>query len=371
MDYIQGSVCLPIFQSSIYKLKGDEDSSEIQYIRSNNTPTQLSVSRKIAALERGEVALVTSSGMAAISNALLTFLCNGSHLLAQSNLYVGTQNLIIKKFPELGIESDSIVLDSPEDWHQKIRKETKVIYVETVTNPTLEIGDLKSVVSFAKEHNLISIIDNTFATPINFNPLSLGFDLVIHSASKYLNGHLDLVAGCVVGTQKMIGPILERLNYTGSCLDPHACFLLSRGMETLALRVHQQNQNAMRVATFLEAHAQVERVIYPGLISHPQHSRAKALFRGYGGILCLELAGDIQQTKRFLDSLQIPLMAPSLGGVRTLITQPAATSHSKTISSKRKELGISDKLIRISIGIESPEDLITDLSESLDKLSGK
>ncbi|MGB3467387.1 MAG: aminotransferase class I/II-fold pyridoxal phosphate-dependent enzyme [Cyclobacteriaceae bacterium] len=367
-EYIQGAVCPPIFQSSTYMTDGGEGYHNSQYIRLNNTPNQVSLSKKIATLEQGETAVVVSSGMAAISSTLLSFLHNGSHVLAQSCLYGATQQLLVNEFPLLGIEADFIDPDSPETWDIKLKTNTKVIYVESIANPTLSIGNLEAIVAFAKQHQLISIIDNTFATPINFNPLTLGFDLVIHSCSKYLNGHLDIVAGCVVGNNTMIKQITQRLNHMGSCLDPHVCFLLSRGIETLVLRVKQQNNNAMQIARFLESNPLVNKVIYPGLESHPQHLYAQKLFRGYGGVLSFKLEGEVSQTETFLRNLQIPLVAPSLGGVKTLITRPALTSHSEMTALDRQKIGISDKLIRLSVGIESSDDLISDLKNSLNLL---
>jgi cystathionine beta-lyase/cystathionine gamma-synthase len=365
---VQNSVCPPIFQSSIYVAHEPKSYHDVLYIRSNNVPDQIRLGKKLATLEQGEAAVVTSSGMAAISNTLLSLLQTGSHVLAQKCLYGATRFLFANDFPSLGIDTDFIDPDEPSSWKTKLKTTTKVIYVESISNPLLEIGDLKAVVNFAKQHGLISVIDSTFATPVNFNPLTIGFDLVIHSCSKYINGHYDIVAGCVIGDTSHITPITEKMTHMGSCLDPHVCFLLSRGISTLALRVNQQNRNAMQLAQFLSNHPALDKVIYPGLESHPQHHHAKELFSGYGGMLSFELNGDVEQTKSFLSYLKIPLVAPSLGGVKTLITRPATTSHSEMSASERKDMGISDKLLRVSVGIESIDDLIHDFEKALNKL---
>jgi len=337
----------------------------VRYLRINNTPSQLALHAKLAVLEGGEAALVTSSGMAAISTTLLTVLAPGDHLLAQSGLYGGTHELVAGEFPRLGIERDFLDADRRDTWAALLRPNTRAIYVEAMTNPLLDVADLEGIVQFAREHGLISIIDNTFATPINFRPLTAGFDLCLHSATKYLNGHTDIVAGAVIGTAENIERIRHRANHLGGSLDPHAAFLLKRGLKTLALRVRYQNDSTQRIAQFLQAQPAVVRVNYPGLESHPRHARARRLFAGYGGVLSFELEGGERRAEDFARRVRIPAVAPSLGGVQTLLTRPATTSHAGLTREERLRLGISDGLLRLSVGIEATDDLLEDFRQAL------
>jgi cystathionine beta-lyase/cystathionine gamma-synthase len=237
--------------------------------------------------------------------------------------------------------------------------------METITNPLIQVADLDAVTKFAQAHNLVSIIDNTFASPINYRPLERGFDLSIHSATKYLNGHTDIVAGALIGPADLIEKITHKLNHLGGTLDPHACFLLHRGMKTLAVRVRYQNESTLKIAQFLESHPAVARVNYPGLESHPNHQRAASLFDGFGGMLSFELKGAIQQTERFMANLELPVSAPSLGGVEAIVTRPATTSHAGMNPEERRAMGISDNLIRLSVGLEATEDMIEDIEQAL------
>jgi len=262
---IGGAVAMPIFQSSTYLNQGDTGYHDLRYIRLNNTPNHLALHEKLAALENAEAALVTASGMAAISTALLTVLSCGDHLLAQNCLYGGTHDFITKDLPKLGIAVDFIDGDDPASWPAQLRPGTKAIYVETLSNPLLQIADLKAVVAFAGERGLVSMIDNTFASPINFRPSEWGFDLTLHSCTKYLNGHDDLVAGAVIGRADLVEGIKHKLDHLGGALDPHACFLLHRGIKTLAVRMRYQSDTAMKLASFLEQHPSVKSVNYPGL----------------------------------------------------------------------------------------------------------
>ena len=362
---IGGAVEMPIFQSATYEYAGEGSYHDVRYLRINNTPSQLALHAKLAALEGGEAALVMASGMAAISTTLLTVLAPGDHLLAQRGLYGGTHDLVGGEFPRLGIERDFIDADRPDSWAALLRPNTRAIYVEAMTNPLLEVADLDGVVRFAREHRLLSIIDNTFATPVNFRPLAAGFDLCLHSATKYLNGHADIVAGAVVGAAATIERIRHKANHLGGSLDPHAAFLLKRGLKTLALRVRYQNDSAQRIAQFLEGHPAVKRVNYPGLESHPRHARARRLFAGYGGVLSFELEGGERGAEEFAHRVRIPAVAPSLGGVQTLLTRPATTSHAALSREERQSLGISDGLLRLSVGIEATEDLLEDFRQAL------
>jgi cystathionine beta-lyase/cystathionine gamma-synthase len=237
--------------------------------------------------------------------------------------------------------------------------------VESITNPLMQVADLKAIVEFAREHRLYSIIDNTFTSPINFRPLEHGFDLSIHSCSKYLNGHSDIVAGAVIGPEELIGKIIHKLNHLGGTLDPHACFLLHRGIKTLAVRVRQQNASAMEISRFLESRPEVERVHYPGLASHPQHSRARELFDGFGGMLSFELQGGVEPAERFIHNTTIPICAPSLGGIESLITRPVTTSHACLSPEECKQVGIAAGLIRLSVGLEATADILSDFDQAL------
>ena len=362
---IGGAVSMPIFQSSTFEYKGQSSYHDLRYIRLNNTPNHVALHQKMAALENAEDALVTASGMAAISATLLTLLGSGDHLLAQDCLYGGTHDFITRDLPGLGISYDFVDGDEPGSWKDQLKPNTKAFYVETVTNPLLQVADLKAVVEFAKANGLVSIIDNTFASPINFRPPELGFDLSLHSCTKYLNGHSDIVAGAVIGRGDLIEKITHKLNHLGGSLDPHACFLLHRGMKTLAVRMRHQNESALEIARFLEAHPAVAKVNYPGLESHPAHWRARDLFEGFSGMLSFELQGGVEAAERFMQGTTLPIIAPSLGGIETLVTRPATTSHSGMAPEERQRLGISDSLIRLSVGIESTEDLIEDFRHAL------
>jgi cystathionine beta-lyase/cystathionine gamma-synthase len=362
---IAGAVEMPIFQSAMFEYSGETSYHDLGYIRLNNTPNHTALHAKLAVLEGAEAALVTASGMAAISTTLFTVLSAGDHVLAQSVLYGGTHDLVTRDFPKFGIEYDLIDADDATSWQARLKPNTKAIYVEAMTNPLLDVADLKGVVSFARKHGLLAIIDNTFATPVNFRPIDIGFDLALHSATKYLNGHADIVGGAVAGRAELIERIRHKLNHFGGCMDPHAVFLLGRGLKTLALRVRYQNQSALRIAQFLASHPEVTQVNYAGLETHPRHTRAKELFAGFGGVLSFELRGSADRADRFMRGTTIPVVAPSLGGVQTLLTRPAATSHAGMSREERLAAGISDGLIRMSMGIEDTEEIIDDLGLAL------
>jgi len=362
---IEGAVSMPIFQSVNYEYTGESDYHRLKYIRLSNTPNHVALHQKLAASENAEDALVTASGMAAISTTLLTVLSAGDHLLVQDCIYGGTHDFITKDFSGFGIEFEFIDLDDPKSWKVKLRPNTKAIYVETMTNPLLQVGDLQAVVKFAREHRIVSLIDNTFASPVNFRPSEWGFDVSLHSCTKYLNGHSDIAAGAVIGRSGLIDRIKHRLDHLGGSLDPHAAFLLHRGMKTLAVRVKYQNESTLKIARFLESHRAVARVNYPGLESHPRHQRARELFEGFGGVLSFELKGGVPAAERFMRHTSLPILAPSLGGVETLITRPATTSHSGMSPVDRQRLGITDSLIRLSVGIEATEEMIEDFDQAL------
>jgi cystathionine beta-lyase/cystathionine gamma-synthase len=362
---IDGAVEIPIFQSATYEYRGEARYDDVRYLRLNNTPTQMALAAKIAALEGAEAALVTASGMAAITTTLLTVLSAGDHLLAQSCLYGGTHDFVTREFKGLGLAADFIDADRPDSWGAQLKPTTRAIYVEAMTNPLLEVADLTAVVEFARSHRLLTIIDNTFASPVNYRPIAAGFDLSIHSATKYLNGHSDIVAGVVSGSSALIERIRHKANYFGGSLDPHAAFLVNRGLKTLVLRVRYQNESTLKLAQFLESHPAVSAVHYAGLSSHPRHERARRLFAGFGGVLSFELKGGARQADEFTSRVRIPAVAPSLGGVHTLVTRPATTSHAGLSPADRQRLGISDGLLRLSVGVEATEDLLEDFAQAL------
>lgn len=362
---ICGAVSLPIFQSSTFEFTRQSSYDDLKYIRMNNTPNHEVLHRKLAALENADAALVTASGMAAISTTLLALFSPGDHILVQDCLYGGTQDFIVSDFVPLGYQFDFIDADDPASWASKLRPNTRGLYVETITNPLLQVGDLKTIAEFAQANQLISMIDNTFATPLYFRPSEWGFDLSLHSCTKYLNGHSDIVAGAVIGKNELVKKITHKLIHLGGSLDPHACFLLHRGIKTLALRVRHQSRSAQSIAEYLQAHPAIRRVNYPGLPTHPGHERAKALLEGFGGMVSFELKGGLDAAEQFMGRVTLPIVAPSLGGVETLITRPATTSHAGMSPEERRAAGIGEALIRLSVGIEDTQDLLDDFDRAL------
>ncbi len=365
---IDGAINVPIFQSSTYEYAGEGSYHDVRYLRLSNTPNHLALHKKLAALEGAEAALVTSSGMSAITTALLTFLKAGDHLLAHNTLYGGTADFVNNELPRYGIERDLIDATNPSDWESKLKPNTKVIYVETITNPIMDVPELGKIVEFAKTHELISMIDNTFASPVLYCPVVQGFDLSLHSCTKYINGHSDIVAGAVIGSADYLDQVTKKLNHLGGSLDSNACFLLHRGVKTLALRMNKQCENAMLIAPFLENHPQVKKVNYPGLESSSSFERAQEHLCGFGAMLSFEIDGDVDQADQFINHLQYAIKAPSLGGVETLVTRPVTTSHALMDKAERKVAGISDTLIRYSVGIEAADDLIADLQQALEHI---
>jgi len=285
--------------------------------------------------------------------------------MMQDSLYGGTQAFLTEDGPALGLSLSSFDASKPASWEAHVTPKTRMIYVESISNPLLRIPQLAEVVRFARRHGLVACIDNTFATPINFRPIAFGFDVVIHSASKYLNGHADICAGVVAGRREVIEKVRAKVTHLGGALDPHAAWLLHRALKTLAIRVDRQNRSAETIARFLAAHPAVARVIYPGLETHPQYAQARELFSGFGGMISFEPIGGVPAAERLLERLAIISIAPSLGGVESNITRPAATTHLGVSADERQRMGIGDALLRLSIGLEDPDDLIVDLSEGL------
>ena len=361
---IEGAISLPIFQTSTYTHEDPDD--PVRYVRYNNSPNHEALHEKLASLEGTDDALVTASGMAAISSALLTLLDAGDHLVAPQNLYGGTLDLFDDLLPRFDVEHSFLPEGDPVAWESALEPSTSVLYVESITNPLLEVPDLKAMAEFADAHDLVSVIDSTFASPVNLRPADLGFDVVLHSGTKYLAGHSDLAAGVVAGPSDLVDQMGYTLKLLGGMLDPHACFLLHRSLKTLGVRVRQQNETAQAVAEALDAHDATERVLYPGLPSHPDHDRAQQLLDGPGGMVSFNLA-PAASVDSFFDSLSLPIRAPSLGGVETLITQPIHTSHANVDPTVREDMGITDRFVRLSVGLEAPDDLVADLTSALDK----
>jgi cystathionine beta-lyase/cystathionine gamma-synthase len=363
-----GAVSLPVFQSSTFEYAGESSYDDLKYIRMNNTPNHEVLHRKLAALENAEAALVAASGMAAITTTLLALFQPGDHILVQDCLYGGTLDFLVSDLVPLGYRLDVIDADDPESWSSKLRPTTRGLYVETITNPLLQVADLKALADFAAANGLIAMIDNTFATPVNFRPAEWGYDISLHSCTKYLNGHTDIVAGAVIGREQLLKKIAHKLIHLGGSLDPHACFLLHRGMKTLALRMRHQNHSALAIARYLAGHGAIARVNYPGLADQPDHERASGMLEGFGGMVSFELRGGLPAAEQFMQRLSIPIVAPSLGGVETLICRPAVTSHAGMSPEERRQAGISDSLVRLSVGIEDTQDLMDDLDNALSGL---
>ena len=338
-------------------------SSAYIYTRYGN-PTLAVAEEKLAALEGAEAAVVTASGMAAISCALLSTLKTGDELLSTAQLYGGSFRLMRDWFPRLGIQVRQVGMDLA-GIDSLVTPQTRALYVETPTNPTLRLADLGKAAAFAKKHKLVSIVDNTFATPVLQSPIAMGYDMVVHSATKYLNGHSDIIAGAVVGSREWVKRARQFVIDFGGSMDPGAAYLLIRGMKTLGVRIERQCANAMAVAKFLEKHSKVARVHYPGLPSHPDHALARRQMRGFGSMLAFDLKGGLPAARRFCDRVRLFLLAASLGGVESLVVLPIYSSHYRMSAAELKQAGVTPGTVRVSIGLEDAEDLISDLRQAL------
>jgi len=345
------------------KLWAEGKSKAYIYTRYGN-PTLAIAEQKIAALEGAEAAVVTASGMAAISSALLGALKCGDELISTAQLYGGTYRLMRDVFGDLGIKVHHVATNLA-GIEELVNSRTRVLYVESPTNPTVRLVDVEKAVQFAKKHKLISIIDNTFATPVLQQPIQLGYDMVVHSATKALAGHSDVIAGVAVGNKKWMERVQQMVIYLGGSMDPEAAYLVNRGIKTLGLRVRKQCENAMAVAQFLEGHPKVGHVFYPGLASHPDHELAKKHMRGFGSMLAFDLKGGLPAARRVFDRVRLFLLAASLGGVESLVVLPAYTSHYNMSAEELKRGGVTPGMVRVSIGIEDAEDLIADLQQAL------
>lgn len=354
----------PIFPSTAYDFV---DVEEDRYPRYFNTPNQKALSKKIADLENCESALLFSSGIAAIYTSLFSFIKSGDHVIFQSSIYGGTLNLVTKEFKKFNIEYSLVDSFVVNDYEKEIKNNTKIIFVESPSNPLLKIIDLNAIANLSKKYNLISIIDNTFSSPINQNPADFGIDIVLHSATKYLGGHSDILAGTIASSNSNIDKIIESsINYGGN-LSEYTVWLLERSIKTLSLRVKKQNENAIKIAEYLTTLDKVKSVYYPGLKSHSDHELSKKQMKGFGGMLSFELS-DLDTAILFTRKLNLVKSAMSLGGVESTLCSPSLTSHSKISKAERENLGIFDGLLRFSIGIEDSEDIIDDLNQAFEKL---
>ena len=356
-----GGAISPLFPSTSYAFNNVEIS---QYPRYFNTPNQRGLAKKIAELEGAEAGMIFGSGMAAISTALMSHLESGDHVVFQNDLYGGTRNFVKHEFPKFGIEFSFTSGMTPNDFEKEIRKNTKGIYIETPSNPTLKIIDLKEISNLAKAHGLWSMIDNTFASPVNQNPIAFGIDIVLHSATKYLGGHSDICAGAVLGTQASIERLFLSAKNFGGSLSDYTVWLLERSIKTLFLRVQAQNTNAKKLAEFLEKESWVDQVFYPGLSNHPNHELAKKQMQGYGGMLSFNLNAQLD-AKKFLLDLQLIKPTMSLAGIESTALSPNLTSHALLTEEERIAQGIGSQMIRFSTGIEAFEDLKSDLVQSV------
>ncbi len=362
-DTLAGGVNTPIFASSAFRVPGPL--GKVVYPRYQNIPGQVAVAHKIAALESGEAALVTASGMAAISSVFLAFCTTGDHVVLQRDLYGGTVGLAQRELPRRGIAVSWVDSENPEDFAAAVRPETRLIYVETPSNPLMKTLDLEALARMARSRGVLTVADNTFATPINQNPLDLGIDIVVHSGTKYLNGHSDLCCGAVVARSELIAAVQSMVSLYGPSLSPYDCFLLERGLKTLALRMARHNENGMAVASFLAQDSRVGKVFYPGLADHPGHATAVRQMRGFGGMVSFEPRGDVEAARTVMQRLKLFKPAVSLGGVESLACFPAETSHASITAAEREKMGIRETLIRLSVGIEDAEDLLADLDDAL------
>jgi cystathionine beta-lyase len=354
----------PIFPSTAYDFIDVEDD---KYPRYFNTPNQLALSKKIADLENCEAALLFGSGIAAIFTSLFSFLKSEDHVIFQGSIYGGTLNLVIKEFKKFNIEYSLVDSFDIKEYEMEIKENTKIIFIESPSNPLLKVIDLQAISNLSKKNNLISIIDNTFSSPINQNPSDFGIDIIIHSATKYLGGHSDILAGALASTRSNIDKIIESsINYGGN-LSEYTVWLLERSIKTLSLRVNKQNENALKVADYLSNHEKVNAVHYPGLKTHPDYELSSKQMKGFGGMLSFELS-NLEEAVLFTRKIKLIKSAMSLGGVESTICSPSLTSHSKISKEERENLGIFDGLLRFSVGIEDHNDIINDLKQAFSKI---
>ena len=365
-DDAYSSVVTPIYQSSTFYATEYKD---VRYPRFNNTPNQLVLHSRLADVEEAEASLVTASGMAAIATAILTVLRSGDHLIAQRCLYGNSFTLFESVLPRFGIAVDYFDPEDPKaSISALIKPTTKAVYTETLSNPVVSITDLQGVVDVCKSHGLLSLIDNTFASPVLFKPIPFGFDFSLHSATKYLNGHSDLTAGVLSCSSELMETANMMAKTLGGNMDPHGAFLFERGLKTLGLRVSKQNRTATKIAEYLDSRPEIEKVHFPGLPSHEDYAKAQKYFGGAGGgVLSFELKGGLERARKFVGALQLVSASASLGGVESLVMIPAVVSHALVPRKERLAMGIADGLVRLAVGVEDANDLIEDITEALEK----
>jgi len=374
-DPSTGAVVTPIYETSVFGFSSTKELIDVMsekvegytYTRYGN-PTVATVERKMVELEGSEDAAVFSSGMATIATTLLTLTSSGDHVVSTRDLYGGTLAFFKDVLPKFGVDVSLVEATDFDEIKSAVQGNTRIIFAETPTNPTLKIVDVSKVAKLGRKRGIKVVVDSTFASPYNLQPLRFGVDIVIHSATKYLGGHNDVTAGVACGSEDFIQNLKEMRKHLGGTLDPHAAWLLLRGLKTLGLRMERHNSNGIKVARYLEKHPKVKRVYYPGLPSHPQHSVARKQMKGFGGVVSFELDGDFETTMKFVDNLKLCFLAASLGGAETLATQPVTCSHYYVSAEDRKKAGITDELIRLALGIEDPEDIIADLDQAFNKI---
>jgi cystathionine gamma-synthase len=359
----------PIYQTSTFQVVDSEEQvrvadTDMYYTRYGN-PTHTVVEKAIAQLEGADSALLFASGMNAITTSILALVKSGDHIVAQRDLYGGTTKFLSMWLPKLGVETTFVDTTDYDQYARAIGPNTRLLYLETPTNPTLRVVDLRTAAALARERKLITLVDSTFATPINTRPVEFGIDVVLHSGTKYLGGHADLTCGVAAGRHDMISKIRETRITLGGVMDPHAAFLLLRGIKTLAVRVERQNESALRIAEFLARHPKVRSVHYPFLQGHPQHALAMEQMKGGGGMLSFEVEGSGEDAKKLSEALHLFTLATSLGGVESLVSIPIITSHAMISPEHRQKMGVTEQLIRLSVGIENTDDLIADLEQAL------
>ena len=354
----------PLVQSVNYAQETGT-SEGLLYTRYGNTPNAERVQKRLAMLEGSEAALVLSSGMGATSCAMLALLRSGDHLITSSWIYGGTRRLFTEDLPGMGIDVTFVNPLEPRAWRKGLRKTTRVLFLESPVNPTCRVLEVNSLQSLAHSEGIALVIDSTFASPVNFRPIEHGVDVVIHSATKYLNGHHDILAGVVCGNEPFIEEVRRKMAVWGQAPDPFACWLLERGLKTIDVRVKRQNENAMKVAEWCSRRPEIAKVHYPGLPSHPDHEIAKSLLDGFGGMMAIELKGGGPAVARFIGGLKVFTHAASLGGVDSLVIEPRYSSHEHMSPDERARIGIPDGFLRVSIGIENAEDLIADIEQAL------
>jgi cystathionine beta-lyase/cystathionine gamma-synthase len=369
------SVVYPIYQTSTFAVEKTDDYQKFIeevddfYIYSRyGNPTVKEVEKRLALIENADDSILFSSGMAAITTTILSHVQSGDEIISLSSIYGVTYRFFRDYLPKFGVKVKFFQIEKVDEIEKLISPKTKLIYFETPVNPTTRIVDIEKIVKFAKREDLTTIIDNTFATPINQNPIDFGVDIVIHSATKYLSGHSDLILGCVMSSRERIERIRKFKNVFGGNPDPHQAFLLGRSLKTLELRVKRQNENALKLAEFLSSHRKIRKVLYPGLKNHPEHELAKKQMRGFGGMLSFEIDGDLGRTKKFCDSLKVALNATSLGSVETLVSIPVLTSHVGMKKDELERAGISESMVRVSVGIENIEDIVWDFEQALNQI---